>query len=475
MPETYLGQKGYSIAKSSLTIEEQQYLRRELTVRPFIPGSPVQSPEFTVYKESPKKLYIPKFLGQKLYGVPQSIKIDEGEDKEIKFKGELRDYQINIIDCVMKNINKGNLGGLLEIPCGRGKTVLALHIISLLKKKTLVIVHKGFLLNQWCERISQFLPDCKVGKIQGQIIDCQDKDIVIGMLQSLSMKEYPSDLFNQFGLTIVDECHHISSEVFSQSLSKVITKYTLGLSATMERKDGLTKVFKWFLGDVLYKDTIKLDHSVEVKAIEYISNDAEFNETELDYRGNPAFSKMITKLCTFSYRTEFILGILRSELEKNKDQQILILGQNKSILKYLYNNIQHNKIATVGYYLGGMKQEALKKSESCNIIIATYAMAAEGLDIKTLTTLFMVTPRTDIIQAVGRILRQKHKQPLIIDVIDTHDCFKKQWSKRLSYYRKCDYTVHYYKGDAYYNNNKTDLTNKKKSTIHKKPKCLIKI
>ncbi len=184
---------------------------------------------------------------------------------------------------------------------------------------------------------------------------------------------------------------------------------------------------------------------------------------------------MITKLCSFSYRTEFILGIVRSELEKNNDQQILILGQNKSILQYLYQNIKFNKIATVGYYLGGMKLEALKKSESCKIIIATYAMAAEGLDIKTLTTLFMVTPRTDVIQAVGRILRQKHKQPLIIDFIDTHDCFKKQWSKRLSYYRKCDYTVHYYKGDAYYNNNKTDLTNKKKSTIHKKPKCLIKI
>ena len=295
------------------------------------------------------------------------------------------------------------------------------------------------------------------------------------MLQSLSMKEYPSDLFNQFGLTIVDECHHISSEVFSQSLSKVITKYTLGLSATMERKDGLTKVFKWFLGDVLYKDKVQLDHSVLVKAIEYISNDSEFNETELDYRGNPAFSKMITKLCNFSYRTEFILGILRSELEKNKDQQILILGQNKSILQYLYNNIQYNKITTVGYYLGGMKQDALKKSENCKIIIATYAMAAEGLDIKTLTTLFMVTPRTDIIQAVGRILRQKHKQPLIIDFIDTHDCFKKQWSKRISYYRKCNYTINYYKGDAYYNNDTLDLTENKKSKKNKKPRCLIKI
>ena len=81
-----------------------------------------------------------------------------------------------------------------------------------------------------------------------------NKDIVIGMLQSLSMREYPSDIFQSFGLTIVDECHHIAAEVFVRSLFKVVTPYTLGLSATMQRKDGLTKVFKMFLGDIVYTE-----------------------------------------------------------------------------------------------------------------------------------------------------------------------------------------------------------------------------
>ena len=89
------------------------------------------------------------------------------------------------------------------------KTVLSLKIIAELKKKTLVIVHKGFLLNQWVERIHQFLPDARIGKIQGQVIDIDDKDIVIGMLQSLSMKDYPNDMFDSFGLTIVDEVPYI--------------------------------------------------------------------------------------------------------------------------------------------------------------------------------------------------------------------------------------------------------------------------
>ena len=86
------------------------------------------------------------------------------------------------------------------------------------------------------------------------------------MLQSISMKEYPISLFSDFGLTIVDECHHISAEVFSRSLFKIVTKYTLGLSATMKRKDGLTSVIKMFLGDVVYKKVREGEDNVLVKS-----------------------------------------------------------------------------------------------------------------------------------------------------------------------------------------------------------------
>ena len=167
------------------------------------------------------------------------------------FNGELRDHQIIAVEKYIKSaLSVG--GGLLELHTGAGKTVIALNIISRLNKKTLIIVHKEFLLRQWVERIEQFLPDARVGTIKQNIIETEDKDIVIGMLQSLSMKDYPIEMFNEYGLTIVDECHHISSEVFSRALFKIVTKYTLGLSATIKRKDGLTKVIKWFLGDIVY-------------------------------------------------------------------------------------------------------------------------------------------------------------------------------------------------------------------------------
>jgi superfamily II DNA or RNA helicase len=290
-------------------------------------------------------------------------------------------------------------------------------------------------MNQWIERIQQFLPKARVGKIQGPNIDIDDKDIVIGMLQSLSMKEYPSSIFESFGLTIIDEVHHISSEVFSNSLFKIVTKYMLGLSATMTRKDGTTNVFKMFLGDVIFKGKRDESREVVVHAIQYQVNDDEFNEVKLDYRGNPAYSTMISKLCEYNRRSEFILKVLSAMLENNPDQQIMILAHNKSILKYLHDAIAHKNIATVGYYIGGMKESALKETEGKMVVIATYAMASEALDIKTLTTLIMATPKTDIEQSVGRILREKHSSPVVVDIIDSHDLFQNQWRKRKTFYK----------------------------------------
>lgn len=439
--KSYLGQKGYTLHKEHLTVEEQTFIRRELTVRPFMPGSPAKLPEFPVYRESKSKLYVPRYFGIDHFGEPDTTKLPAPIAINISFASDLRDYQKNIVAKFLSFKNQG--GGLLDIPCGRGKTVMALNILAQIGLKTLVIVHKEFLLNQWVERIEQFIPGARIGRIQGQIVDVEDKDIVLGMLQSLSMKEYPAELFAEFGLTIVDEVHHIAAEVFVRSLFKIVSPFMLGLSATMQRKDGLTKVFKMFLGPVRYKEKPNLEHNVLVKAVEFVSTDEKFNETAFDYRGNPAYSTMISKLCGFDERTRFMLQVLKREFQSNSSQQIIVLGHNKNLLTALYKGIDddYDHYATVGYYVGGMKEAALKASESKNIIIATYSMAAEALDIKTLTTLLMATPKTDVTQSIGRILRTQHSQPLVIDIVDTHDVFQKQWGKRKSYYKKQNYEM----------------------------------
>jgi superfamily II DNA or RNA helicase len=108
----------------------------------------------------------------------------------------------------------------------------------------------------------------------------------------------------------------------------------------------------------------------------------------------------------------------------------------------MFDAIRHHNICSVGYYIGGMKESALKESESKQVVLATYSMAAEGLDIKSLTTLFMITPMTNIEQSVGRILRQKHDfAPIVVDIIDTHDNFQRQWLKRKIFYKKQNYKI----------------------------------
>jgi superfamily II DNA or RNA helicase len=256
---------------------------------------------------------------------------------------------------------------------------------------------------------------------------------------------------------IVSNCHHMGAEVFSRCMMKVNTTYTLGLSGTMSRKDGLTKVFEMFIGPVVHKEKAESEHKVIVKGIVYSVDDEVFNETQYDYMGNPKFSTMISKLCNYNRRSEFILRVIAAELELNPAQQIMILAHNKTLLTYLHDAISSRKIGEksvldagtqaqgitglVGYYVGGMKEAALKESEKKKIIIATYAMASEGLDIKTLTTLILASPKTDVCQSVGRILRQKHSSPLVIDIIDGHDIFMSQWYKRRKYYKSQDYKI----------------------------------
>lgn len=461
--DKYIGQKGYTIHKQGLTIEQEEKILKDLTIQPIVSmGIPKK---YAVFRQSLKKYYLPKYYGITNFGIPSSIKINDGINISLDFNGNLMEMQKQAVSCYMNNLHPiiGG-GGLLEIYCGGGKTCTALYICHKIAKKTLIIVHKEFLANQWIERIKQFLPNARVGRIQAKIIDIVDKDIVICMLQSLSMKEYPDDLFADFGLLIVDEVHHISSEVFSNALTKVITKYTLGLSATMERLDGTSHVFRMFLGNVVFKAVRKDDNPIVVlvRAINYSHPDEEYNKVITNYKGEVQFSSMISKLCAFEPRCDFIINIVIDLFNENPNQQILLLAHYRNILEYFYNKFNELE-QSVGYYVGGMKEKALKESENKKIILATYMMAAEALDIKTLSTLIMATPKVNIEQSIGRILRVKHNNPIVIDIIDIHRTFKNQWYKRKKFYNAEKYVITEIKSTNY----SPTIWNEKSNSISK--------
>jgi len=437
---SYIGKLGYTMLKSEMKHEDIQKIKKDLYVKAFVPKCIQQACDpFPIFRESMSKYYLPRFYGISEFGEPKSYKILKNENINLKFNGTLRDYQYNIANKYVNHVgDKG--GGLLEMDTGMGKTVLALYILAQLNVKTIILVHKEFLLNQWVERIQEFLPDTKIGRIQGKIRNVEGCDIVMGMIQSISTKEY-ENIFDKFGLTIIDEVHHMGAEVFSNALNKIVTRYTLGLSATMKRKDGLSCVFKMFLGDIIHsekRDTSEID--VLVNKMEYTVNDSDFNKIILDYRGNPSYVKMISKVCEYNPRNEFILEII-GDIVKNKDAHIILLAHNKSMLKYLYEAISFRNICEVGYYIGGMKEEQLKNSESKQLLLATYSMAAEGLDIKTLNTLILATSKTDVVQSVGRILRTQGGKPVIYDIVDSHENFEKQFILRKRFYIKQKYKI----------------------------------
>ena len=457
--KSYIGKRGYVLIKKYWDSNIIDQIKKELLVQPFQSGD-YGEPEdpFPVYSENAQKLYIPKYYGLEKFGQPDENKLEPGEDIDLIFKGNLRNHQIEPISKCMEAFQKSPAGaiigtsgggGILSLPCGEGKTACACYLMSQLKKKTFVLVHKEFLLNQWVERISDFLPNSRIGKIQGDIVDIVNKDIVIGMIQSISMKQYPLDLFDSFGFVILDESHRCPSRVFSKALAKINCTYMLGLSATPNRKDGLTKILKWYIGDIIFQRIGKSALNSEVIRYAYSCNDDVYCKELTGYYGKINSAGMINSISSFMPRTHFIVQ-KTVECIKNDKRQVLILSDRKEQLKDIERAMAEKGIE-IGYYIGGMKQSALEQSTKKLAILATYQMAAEGLDIATIDTIILATPKTDIEQAVGRIRPKigetERNNPLVIDIVDQFSIFENQSYKRLAFYKKKNYEIQTIKVD----------------------------
>lgn len=441
--KTYLGKRGYIVRKKYLKEEEMKKIRKDLNVKPNVNNNFNDNiTSFNVFLENKNKFYLPKFYGIKNFGKPEINNIPEGQDINVNFAFNLFERQKKPVEVALKKYEEFG-GGILHLQCGFGKTILACYLISKLKKKTLVVVHKEFLLNQWIERINQSLPDATIGVIQGDKYDVEGKDIVIGMLQTLWNKDFPYNAFDCFGHVVIDECHRISSEKFSRSLFRINSKYMLGLSATPTRQDGLTKVLKWHINDIIFSMKVKNDNDVDVERMIIHSKDEGYKRELVDFRGRVLMSTMINNIAYFKVRTYAIIKLIVDTLNEHNERQILLLSDRKQQLKDIYDIITEHEYCTVGYYVGGMKEAQRKESESKQLILGTYSMAKEGLDIKSLNTLIMASPKSDIIQTIGRIMRQKHENlnPKIIDIVDNFSVFKNQGKKRLAVYQKRGYFV----------------------------------
>jgi superfamily II DNA or RNA helicase len=431
-----------SLTRSGYVIEKcPPEIKKELTVRAEVNkdfGFP--PPPFKVFKEAKNKnksVCVPRFYGVEKFGQPDEDKRPTPSklDSNIKFNGKLRN-ETRQNEAFSKGVSQGY--GVLSLPCGYGKTTVALAIACRLGLRTMIIVHKEFLANQWRERIQQFCPGATIGIVQQDKVET-DCDFVIAMLQSLSMKEYSFEHFESIGTLFVDEAHHICAKVFSQGLFKLCPKHSFGLSATPVRKDGLTKILHWFLGPTFFAVERENQDQVEVNVVPYMCMG--YNETPPCNRmGKISLPTMVTYLVEDKSRTKIIVDLIKKILLTQRNRKVLILSERRFHCEDMQKKFPDNS----GLYMGGMKEKDLEESSEKQIIFGTFSQAHEGLDIPTLDTVILSTPKSDIKQSIGRVMREtpgKKNNPLIYDIWDQWSVFNAMYKKRLRVYKQGGFKI----------------------------------
>jgi superfamily II DNA or RNA helicase len=438
--------KGYSILKSDITAVQLKEIQKELTVMPAVaPQYAAGSSPFTLYMQSPTRWYVPPMWGISKYGPPASDTRPEGVSlrSDLKFICTLRPEQLPIQDAV----KKGDYNGIISVPCGYGKTKCAIAFALELGKRFIVVVHKEFLLAQWKEELEASVPGIKIGKIQGEKCDIGPEfDCAIAMIQTLCSRTYVASTFRDFGFSIFDECHHLGAEHFSRALQQVGTKHRLGLSATPDRADGLRRVFEWFLGPILYQVKRRdADVSVAVRIFRYTTTHETYGDTPVNWKGEVVRARLINLISEDKERTKALSDWI-APIAKEEYRQTLILSDRREHLDEFKTYLTTHGITSIGHYVGGMKQADLNKSALCRVVLGTFAMAAEGMNIPSLNTILLATPKSNIEQSIGRVLRQKPEErkcaPLILDVLDVaHTCCNGQYARRRKFYKSCGYQM----------------------------------
>ena len=448
---TTISINGYGIPKqnSEELIDE---LKKELTMRPNVNFSLNAAEEkvFPIYMENDKKLYIPRYYGLQKFGLPDKCLLHEGMTCEnMIFEGTLREQQLEPVSNFIKAATDPlKRGGIISVPCGFGKTIMSVYIACHFKKKTMFVSHKDFLNQQFLETVQKFVPKAKTGIIKQSKVDVDGKDFVIASLQSLAMREYDMEIFKQFGLVIIDEVHHLGAEVFSRAFKKMNAPMILGLSATLNRKDGMRKVFEYYIGKSVYKLVKNEKISVMVEVHKYFDPDISYSSNKLLWNGKPNSAAMINNICAFKPRLEYIIRVMDRILTAEPDRKILILSERRqqlACIEQMIHESENMKDIGIGYYVGGLSQTELDKSAEKQIILATYQMAAEGMNIPALNTVIFASPISDIQQSIGRILREKPNErkytPLCIDILDEFSIFIRKGKTRQKYYETHGYDV----------------------------------
>ena len=413
------------------------------------------------FEEDERFLILPRGCMDKIRTICEksNVKLVIKDNRELgiktdyNFVGTLNKKQEKVMNELLKYDT-----GVLCATTGFGKTVIAAKIISKLKVNALVLVNRNSLLEQWKERLSYFLDINKkeIGQIGASKENLNGK-LDIASVQSLTKKENMEDLVKNYGLVIVDECHHVAAYGFEQVMKAIRSKYVYGLTATPTRKDGLHKIIYMQCGDIRVrvanrelKQNRKMEHVVIVKNTGYkFIGEEEKQKLQI--------SELLNDMCNNVFRNEIIIEDIKQSVLQGRIP--IVLTERVDHLKILKEGLEE-KLKGLGIpvviYKGTMgKKQAVEVQNILReadeegrprIILATSSSIGEGFDDSRLDTLFLTMPvswKGRIIQYVGRLHREHDgkNKVIVYDYLDNMKVLDKMFERRMRGYKIAGYEV----------------------------------
>ena len=396
------------------------------------------------------------------YQIEDDRKVGRGIHAE--FNGVLKDVQ----KTALNELSQHNIG-ILQAATSFGKTVVCCAMIAEKKTNTLILLHSSALMDQWMDAINTFLkideelPTYKtktgrvrtrtsvVGRIQGAH-DSSTGIIDIAMVGSLCKKGVYHERLKEYGMVIVDECHHAASDTFAQVLNEIRAKHVYGVTATPKRGDGLEKINYMLLGPIRHRYTSK-ERAIE-QGIDHLVI-PRFTRTVLPRLSEERvhISKAYEAVRDDKVRDDLIVSDVTKAIAEGRTP--VILSKYTAMTERFFERLRC--VADHVFIMTGKDKKANQKTreemmcvprDETMLLVATGQLIGEGFDLPRLDTLFMATPiRGDQIveQYAGRLNRDYDgkKNVLVYDYVDGHiPQFDKMYHQRLKAYRKIGYELY---------------------------------